>query len=164
ATIKKLPPRRRVQSLPLGQQYHLRLGHHGDQLAVLAGDARGPHRGAFADMHRRASPVTVMPSFAAPMKLVLLSIVVVLASRGMLSTAPMAPSASANAMIAPPCMMWPAVHRSGRTTSRARTLSGSALRISTPIRVGKGWFARIRLPISMTPLFSPPSKGDILAR
>ncbi len=120
------PPNAPAQSLPLGQQNHLRLSHDGDELAVLARDARGPHRGPLADMDRRRLAGDGGTFLRAPMKLVLLSMVVVLAPRGMLSTAPMAPSASAKAMIAPPCMIWPAVHRSGLTPSRATTLSGSA--------------------------------------
>ena len=86
-----------------------------------------------------AVPVTVVPSFAAPRKLVLLSIVVVpLASFGMERTVPSAPSASAKAMIAPPCRMWPAVHRSGRTSSVATTWSGPASTTFTPISLAKG--------------------------
>ncbi len=111
----------------------------GDELAVLARDARLPDRGLPADMdRRRLSAVTVVPSFAAARKFVLLSMVVGVGLARMFSTAPMAPSASANARIAPPCMICPAVQRSGRTTSCARTKSLSALRTSTPIQRGKG--------------------------
>jgi hypothetical protein len=70
-----------------------------------------------------ASPVTVVPSAAAPMKLVLDSMVAVLAPGGMLTMVPIAPSVSAKAMIEPPCRTLPPVHRSARTLSVARTRS-----------------------------------------
>src|SRR5262245_28826828 len=72
------------------------------------------------------------------MKFVLLSIVVVPAPSGRLRNAPIAPSVSANAMMAPPCRMCPEVQRSVRTARRPRIFSFVASRSSTPIRRGKG--------------------------
>src|SRR5450432_3098402 len=88
-----------------------------------------------------AIAITVVPSLAPPMMLVLLSRVVVpLASSARLITVAAAPTESANAMIAPPSMMWWRVQRSGRTSIRATTRSFSASRKVTPLSPANGSF------------------------
>ena len=89
---------------PYSYEHHLRLGHERHQLALLGLQPRLPDLGTPAPMHRASrSRSATVPSFAPPMKLVLLSIVVVpLASSGRLITVAAAPTESANAIIAPP--------------------------------------------------------------
>src|SRR5579863_1154119 len=108
------------------------------------------------------SPTTSLPSGAGATKFVLLSIVVVPAPSGRLGSVPAAPSVSANAIAAPPCSTAGLVHRSGRTRSRARILSGEASTNSTPISSAKGSIASlIRVNPSMAISPSRPSSSNV---
>ena len=77
-------------------------------------------------------------SLAAPMKLVLLSIVVVAEPAGRLRNAPTDAVMSANAMMAPPCKTEPERQSAFRACSLARTRVGVASTSSAPISLGNG--------------------------
>src|SRR3569833_2584174 len=78
------------------------------------------------------------PPLAAPMKLALLSMVVVFAPSGRFSHAPQDATMSARDMITPPCRALPERHSSLRDASVARRRVGVASVNSRPIILGKG--------------------------
>src|SRR5258707_1786708 len=112
-----------------------------------------------------ASPVTRVPSGAAGMKLVLLSIVVVPAPSGRLRIVPVAPSVSAKAMIAPPCNTAGRVHSSSRTGNSATTRSGAAWVNSMPINAAKGSISDLIFASASMPhlTFAEPAMTRVLA-
>src|SRR5262249_61321655 len=84
------------------------------------------------------SALATSPAGIAAKKLVLLSIVVVLAPSDRLAMVAIAPSVSANAMTAPPCSTGGRVHNSSRTGSSAFTQSGATLTTVSPISLENG--------------------------
>ncbi len=85
-----------------------------------------------------ASPTIRAPTGAAPIKLVLLSIVAVALSSLRFASVPSAPSVSAKAMMAPPCSTAGWVQSSLRTVISPTILSGVALTTSIPRSAAKG--------------------------
>src|SRR5713101_1446916 len=88
-----------------------------------------------------SSPITRVPTGAGATKLVLLSIVVVPLPSDRLRIVPVAPSVSANAMMAPPWRTAGRVQRSSRTVISATILSFAALTKSMPRSSAKGSIA-----------------------
>src|SRR5947209_20529518 len=85
----------------------------------------------------QAAPAT-SPTGRAARKFVLLSIVVVQAPSGRLSTVASAPTESAKAINAPPCKTAGTVQRSGRTSISASTRSGVLVITRMPRSSEKG--------------------------
>ena len=84
--VRELAENRAAALILLRQQDELRLRHQRAQAAVGARDLRLPNHGGAAAMQRRAFGAAVSPTGMAAKKLVLLSIVVVPAPSGRLTT------------------------------------------------------------------------------
>jgi hypothetical protein len=127
-----------LTALSVVPEHKLRLCHDRDELTIRRCDARLPH-------HRSppVSPTIRLPTGAALMKLVLLSIVAVRPPSVRFVSVPSAPNVSAKAMTAPPCSTAGRVQSSSRTIISATILSGySADNLDAEKCRERQWFFR----------------------